>query len=130
MSTNHQKCPRAAGTVKVLARMPGLALVMGLSLCLGTLAAQDFQRGDANVDGNLSIADPIFMLAYLGNGEPVSCMDAADANDDGEVNIVDPVFMLHLLFEPGAAPLPAPAGTCGSDPTADALDCADFSGCP
>ncbi|MFN0060785.1 MAG: right-handed parallel beta-helix repeat-containing protein [Planctomycetota bacterium] len=85
-------------------------------------------RGDDNGDGAVNIADPIFNLAYLFTGGPSFCLDAQDSNDDGLLNIADPIFHLSFLFTGGAHP-PDPVVPCGTDPTTDALGCADSS-CP
>ena len=80
-----------------------------------------FSRGDTNADGALNIADAIFVLAFLfgGGPEPV-CQDSADGNDDGQVNIADAVAILSHLFA-GTGDLPPPFGSCGPDPTDDAV---------
>ena len=94
-----------------------------------TGAAPLFKRGDVNADGDVNIADAIFVLTRLfgGGGEP-ACVGAADANDDGEINIADAVAVLGHLFG-GAGPLPDPFGACGTDPTDDSLDCRDYPPC-
>lgn len=92
---------------------------------------RSFFRGDANSDGLVNVADPLFLLANLfGTGAPPTCVDAADANDDGFVNIGDPMAILTVLFM-GGGPLPAPFGSCGFDPTPDANRCAvSAAACP
>ena len=91
--------------------------------------SEPFRRGDSNVDGLVDLSDAIYILRslFLG-GEPVVCLKAADANDDSRVDVSDPVKILGTLFL-GEPDLPAPSGTCGADPTGDALGCADFEGC-
>jgi hypothetical protein len=88
-----------------------------------------FDRGDANSDAGVDIADAIFTLAYLFAAGPApSCLDAADANDDGSVDISDAVTVLvHLFGNRGA--LPYPFGECGIDRTGDELDCRFFPPC-
>ena len=49
-------------------------------------------------------------------------------NDDGLMNIADAVYGLANQFNGGAAP-PPPHGSCGADPTDDALDCAGYDAC-
>jgi parallel beta-helix repeat protein len=88
-----------------------------------------FERGDANADGAIDIADAIFTLSYLfAMGKAPDCLDAADANDGGAVDIADAISILSLLFA-SAGPLPAPFGQCGNDPTDDTLGCASFPPC-
>lgn len=89
-----------------------------------------FVRGDANVDDSIDIADAISVLAALFTpGMDISCADAADANDDGAVDIADSISILDHLFGGATAPFPDPAGSCGPDPTADALGCQASPNC-
>jgi hypothetical protein len=85
-----------------------------------------FRRGDADGNGDLNIADPIFVLGslFLGTQE-LPCNDAADANDDGRLDIADAISSLAYQFL-GTFQMPAPGPSdCGQDPTAtDDLDCA------
>ncbi len=100
--------------------------------CLQPVWAQsNFKRGDSNVDADFDISDPIFTLSFLfvaGSAAP-ECRDAADSNDDGELDISDPIHSLSYLFASGGAP-PAPFQVCGTDPTADELECVRFVVCP
>jgi hypothetical protein len=97
-----------------------------------TLSGQEvpFQRGDADASGVVDISDAVFVLNWLFmGGEDPSCLDAADTDDSGTLEITDAVFLLGWLFLGGSAP-PAPgAETCGTDPTADSLDCSDYEPC-
>ncbi len=100
----------------------------------GTLGAgptgPTFDRGDCNSDGSFDISDGIAALTALFGSGLVVCADACDANDDGMFDISDPVYVLSTLFVPGS-PLPLPPhGSCGTDPSADSLDCGSFSPCP
>lgn len=93
-----------------------------------------FNRGDTNGDGGFDIADMVNLLTFLfpaGSPFDLLCDDAADTNDDGMLNIADAINGLGVLF-PGGTPavVPAPFGSCGTDPTADSLDCASFPPCP
>ncbi len=84
-----------------------------------------FLRGDCNGDGNINIGDPIFLINELfAEGPQPTCDDACDGNDDGSLNTADAIYGLNYLFAEGPAP-PEPYLDCGSDPTADELDCAD-----
>jgi len=87
----------------------------------------DFVRGDVNVDGKLNVADAVANARYvLGGGFPLGCQDAADANDDGRLDLSDAFYILQFLFAEGPA-IPAPAGSCGPDPTLDALSCEKYT---
>lgn len=96
-------------------------------------AEPEFARGDCNADGGMDIGDPITVLGFLfpvgGSSTTPGCADACDGNDDGLLDIADAIRILGALFSAGAPP-PAPFPGCGADPSADALDCAAFSGCP
>ncbi|MCA8959832.1 MAG: dockerin type I repeat-containing protein [Planctomycetes bacterium] len=94
-------------------------------------SAEVFVRGDTNDDGQVNIADAVFVLDELFSGGPASvCDDASDVNDDGGRDIADAVFALSYLFSGGPAPA-APFPSCGPDGTdTDSLDCASFSSCP
>jgi hypothetical protein len=81
-----------------------------------------FRRADANVDGNVDIADAVRVLGYLFSHRTLECVDAADANDSGVVDIADAIFTLGYLFASTDAP-PPPFENRGLDPTDDALSC-------
>ena len=88
-----------------------------------------FVRGDANVDGNLNIADGIQVLAFLFQSDAIPCEAAADVNDDNLVNIADAIALFFYLFQAGPSPT-APFPDCGLDPTAPQLtSCATFDLC-
>jgi len=83
-------------------------------------AAARFRRGDADDDGQASLADAVRVLALLFlAGEPLACEDAGDADDSGALEINDAIFLLNYLFLGGESPpLPGP-NACGPDPTSD-----------
>ncbi|MGQ9590710.1 MAG: dockerin type I domain-containing protein [Planctomycetota bacterium] len=86
-----------------------------------------FVRGNANGDGKVDIADPVWIVNELyRQGPPSACADAADANDDGFVDSSDAVYLMTWLFRSGSEP-PAPFPRCGADPdgAADGLRCAE-----
>ena len=95
------------------------------------LAGPNFLRTDCNADGNISIADPIFLLAYLFvAGPPSTCLSGCDFGDDGALDISDAISSLTYQFVSGAPPL-APFPGCGPDPTPGGpLDCVDHPACP
>src|SRR6266542_1550982 len=112
-------------------RSPVIPLVLAALLAPVSLAAADsiFVRGDANSDGSIDIADPIFILVwdFLGGSGP-SCMDAADADDNGAIEVTDSIRILQYLFLEGRRP-EVPFPDCGLDPTSDQLDCGSFPSC-
>jgi phospholipase/lecithinase/hemolysin len=97
-----------------------------------------FQRGDANDNGEVSLADALYTLEYLFLDEtPTLCLDAADFQDDGDIDLVDAILLLTHLFGPDDAEEPAPPfGECDLDPTSDTIDdrlhCVEFddASCP
>ncbi|HAK93633.1 MAG TPA: hypothetical protein DCM87_01150, partial [Planctomycetes bacterium] len=96
---------------------------------LGEIPGAWFLRGDANGNGRVDFADATFVLEFLfARGAAPACEDAADANDSGRIDIADAVMLLVHLFG-GGGPLPAPAGACGADPTADTLSCETYGHC-
>lgn len=112
-------------------RLRVVLVALTLTLISAPAFAQwTFIRGDANGDGSVNIADAIATLEHLFNNGASPCMDAMDVNDDGSKNIADAVALLDELFggAPGSIP---PPNVCGTDPTADMLDCAGpLAGCP
>jgi hypothetical protein len=87
-----------------------------------------FIRGDANADGAVTIADPIFLLSYLfSTGGGPACFDAADPNDDSGIDLSDVICQLMHLF--GGQTFDPPLGVCGSDATSDGLDCQSAPSC-
>jgi hypothetical protein len=97
-----------------------------------TEAEPVFHRGDADANGALDLADPIFVLRHLFlDGPAPTCLDAADSNADEMINIADPVHTLWFLFLGGPAPdLPGPPGSpCGPDQDGADLDCEAYGGC-
>ncbi len=94
------------------------------------LDAEDFRRGDCNLDDSFDISDAITSLAtlFLSGSAPL-CPDACDSNDDGVLDISDPVTILATLFT-SPVPLPEPSLACGADPTVDLLGCDAAFGCP
>ncbi|MGE3166534.1 MAG: prolyl oligopeptidase family serine peptidase [Planctomycetota bacterium] len=93
-------------------------------------AAGEFRRGDANGDGIVDIADPVFTLLYLfGAGPAASCQASADVNDDALIDISDPISELSYLFAMGPAP-PAPGPEqCGPGTLPTELSC-ERPACP
>ncbi len=98
----------------------------------GSVTGPQFVRGDANADGAFDISDAVYQLAalFIFGTTPPTCDDATDSNDDGVFDITDPVVSLASLFIIGSPPPPDPVGSCGEDPTPDALDCPSFAACP
>jgi len=94
-----------------------------------TSGCSRFIRGDANGDGGVNLADPVYLLMHLFAGGPAGCRAAMDMNDDEALNIADPIGLFAYLFAGGRAPqLPFPY--CGLDPTGVPLPCERYAPCP
>ncbi len=94
------------------------------------MQAEEFRRGDINLDQQVNLADPIQLLdALFGSAGMPLCADSADANDDGMINLADAIAVLGHLFS-GGGPLPAPFPGCGTDPTIDGMGCGSYPSCP
>lgn len=91
--------------------------------CPGVVASQ-FVRSDSDGNGVLNLSDPVLTLGYLFLGASAPCLVAMDVNDSGSVNTADAVYHLSFLFIAGPVP-PSPYPSCGGDPTADSLTCAN-----
>jgi hypothetical protein len=87
------------------------------------LPQEPFIRGDANLDGEVDLSDPIALLGHLFLGiSRIACADAADADDGGSLDITDAILVLQYLYLGGASPQP-PFPEAGEDPTGDDLGC-------
>ena len=59
-----------------------------------------FQTGDVNGDGKLSILDVTALIEYLLTGEDEGLnLYAADVNDSGDVSIADLTVIISLLLD-------------------------------
>jgi len=98
---------------------------------LPSLVAQErFRRGDVNLDGRVTITDPVQHLhsAFGLSTLMLGCLDAADANGDGFVDAIpDALYTITYLVGLGGEPPPPGPFVCGFDPTPDALDCISAS---
>ena len=84
-----------------------------------------FLRGDSNHDGDVNIADPIFVLNWLfGGGPGLACLATANVNGDDAVDVSDPTYLLNHLFGGGPAPAePFPACGTSAFPEDEELGC-------
>ena len=81
-----------------------------------------FIRGDGNGDGNLTVADAVYLISYVYRAGPVACEDCCDANDDGGITSADAIYIVSHIYRSGFPP-PNPFPDCGPDPTDDQLGC-------
>jgi len=82
-----------------------------------------FERGDANADDSVNLADIVAIGAYLGGTLTPDCLDALDANGDNAINVADQVFLSSYVFSSGTAPPTPGPTTCGFDAAVDTLTC-------
>ena len=97
------------------------------SLNFNGVTAIPFERGEANGDGIINIADVISINLQLFQGAPINCAIALDANGDETTDIADPVYLGNYLFQ-GGPPPPFPFGTCDIVPGQVLADC-EMSSC-
>jgi hypothetical protein len=96
--------PAAAGVFNFSVRAtdsgdPALSDVQHLS------AAFTFVCGDVNSDGQVNVADAVFVINYVFKGGPAPAVpDAADANCDGNVDVGDAVYLINYVFSGGPPP--------------------------
>ena len=85
-----------------------------------------FVRGDANVDGKVTLADVFSILGYLHRGGRLDCLDAADVDDNGRISVADWLSLLVLVNRLGTPldVLRSPYPRRGLDPSDDDLGCA------
>jgi hypothetical protein len=97
-----------------------------LVVSFGPPPQQPFSRGDADGNRKLNVTDGILIIQIrIGNiAARFNCDDILDSNDNGIVELSDAVLVLRYVFMDGA-PLPPPfRAQCTTDPTDDALICA------
>ena len=93
-----------------------------VSLSMPAVQAVEFIRGDANGDGQVSVADASFIAAFLFRGRAApACLASADIDNDGGVSLTDTVGLLNYLAAEGAAPV-SPFPTAGPDVPSEALE--------
>jgi len=64
-----------------------------------------FETGDVNRNGSVSVADVVYLIAYLLKGGPEPyLLYRGDVNCDQDVTITDVVYLISYLFKGGPAP--------------------------
>lgn len=70
-----------------------------------TIMVWVYVSGDANGDGEIDIADVVYLINYLFlGGSAPEPWQAGDANGDGAVDIADVVYLINYLFIGGPPP--------------------------
>ena len=64
-----------------------------------------FEHGDANADGNVTVADVVYLVNYVlkSGAEPIP-METGDVDCNNIPNITDAVYLVNYLFKAGPAP--------------------------
>jgi hypothetical protein len=117
-----------AGLVFTGGRTNGNTSTLFLAKTVPEPEGRAFIRGDANGDGKITIADPIWLLNQLFLGGPqTQCLDATDSNGDLQISVLDAVYLVNYYFRHGPKP-GQPFPTCGTDTSS--LGCNSFPACP
>ncbi len=97
----------------LIAEAPDSAFVDSFRVIAEDLCSADTQMvslyvyvcGDANEDGQIDIADVVYLINYLfTGGSAPQPWEAGDANCDGAVDIGDVVYLINYLFVGGPPP--------------------------
>ena len=105
------------------------AIAFALLACATCATAADFIRGDANEDGEVSLADTRVIGMYLFQTPPTTfaCLDAMDVDNNGEVQVTD-IIKLTRFIALGDAPPAAPFPSAGPDPAGSHAGCDSYGG--
>ena len=113
------KALEATGTYYILISDAGTdesgGYVVSLQCLVGMCEIPGRIPGDGNADGQLDVADGVFILSFLFGGTtlPLPCGDGLDHpgnlalidwQDDGTINITDGVALLNFLFTDDGPP--------------------------
>jgi hypothetical protein len=64
------------------------------------------RSGDANGDGQVDLADAIFLIGYIfRGGDAPRPLEVGDANGDGRINLGDAVYLVRYIFGFGPPPI-------------------------
>jgi hypothetical protein len=62
--------------------------------------------GDANDDGEVNVADAVYIIRYIfAGGPPPPWICKADASGDGRVDVGDAVYLINYIFRSGPPPV-------------------------
>ena len=68
------------------------------TVTLGEGPVHEFQKGDVNHDGEISIKDVTDIIDYLLGCDNNTCSNCADVTDDNEISIADVTALIDLLL--------------------------------
>jgi len=61
--------------------------------------------GDVNSNGNVNLADVIYLVNYIFKGGPApNPLASGDVNKDGKINLADIVYLINFIFKGGPEP--------------------------
>ncbi len=67
--------------------------------------SKSFSRGDVNGDGEIDVADVVYLINYLFLGSsPPTPLEAGDVDCNGEVDVGDVIYLINYLFIGGSPP--------------------------
>lgn len=69
------------------------------------LEEDDYLPGDFDDNGQVTIADALYILHHIFDKNNYPLNQPADFNGDGNVTIADALYLLHHIFDPGKYPL-------------------------
>ncbi len=70
-----------------------------------SLAIESYTCGDASGDGDITVADAIYLINYIFKSGPAPIPpEAGDANADHDVNVGDAIMLINYVFNSGPAP--------------------------
>ena len=101
-STNFSERIGSGGQPGVVGTSQGTSFY-GLQGYVNTAA---FEHGDANADGNVTIADVVYLVNYFfrSGPEPIP-METGDVDGDNQSQIQDAVYLVNYLFRGGNPPI-------------------------
>jgi len=72
-------------------------------------ATYEYRCGDVTADGQITVADVTYLVAYLFRGDPAPVLPgAANVNGESGINVADVTFLIAYLFRGGPAPEACP----------------------
>lgn len=105
--------------------------IIALAACPSGQAGNEqlFRRGDINLDGRVSLADAVYLNAFIClYGSMPACMAAADVNGNGQADLGDSISLFRFLFL-GESSIQPPFPECGPITASDSLACEAASAC-
>jgi hypothetical protein len=77
----------------------------GQTYCSETFSFSTISRGDANGDGEINVADAVFLINFVFNEGPApDPLESGDANCDSNPNVGDAVYLINYVFGGGPEP--------------------------